>query len=191
MCVFEYLSGPLAVLCRYRTGLCAGQEHALQQSLHRSERRHPCSCIRAGGRCRGNETRAQTGTARPCGGQAVRATARTAHRGRSLATANSLGAAATGHVCALFSAGAAGRGAPTLRWMELPLAGIGALFLALWYGLEAVATGVAGWRLSRRSLLVWVLRDALLPVLFIAAWAGKDFEWRGNPMTIADQRSFG
>ena len=76
-------------------------------------------------------------------------------------------------------------------WMELPLAGIGALFLALWYGLEAVATGVAGWRLSRRSLLVWVLRDALLPVLFIAAWAGKDFEWRGNPMTIADQRSLG
>jgi ceramide glucosyltransferase len=75
--------------------------------------------------------------------------------------------------------------------IELPIAGIATAFLALWYGLEAAATSVAGWHLSRRSLLVWVFRDALLPVLFIAAWAGKDFEWRGNPMTIADQRSFG
>jgi ceramide glucosyltransferase len=75
--------------------------------------------------------------------------------------------------------------------IELPIVGIATAFLALWYGLEAAATSVAGWHLSRRSLLVWVLRDALLPVLFIAAWAGKDFEWRGNPMTIADQRSLG
>jgi ceramide glucosyltransferase len=65
------------------------------------------------------------------------------------------------------------------------------VFLALWYGLEAVATGVAGWHLSWRSPLVWALRDAVLPVLWIAAWAGKDFEWRGNSMTIADQRSLG
>ena len=76
-------------------------------------------------------------------------------------------------------------------WIELPTAGIGTGFLAVWYGLEAVATGAAGWHLSRRSPLVWMLRDALLPVLWIAAWAGKDFEWRGNPMTIADQGSLG
>jgi ceramide glucosyltransferase len=75
--------------------------------------------------------------------------------------------------------------------IELPVAGIGTVFLALWYGLEAVATGVAGWHLSWRSPLVWALRDAVLPVLWIAAWAGKDFEWRGNSMTIADQRSLG
>jgi ceramide glucosyltransferase len=50
---------------------------------------------------------------------------------------------------------------------------------------------VAGWHLSWRSPLVWALRDAVLPVLWIAAWAGKDFEWRGNSMTIADQRSLG
>jgi ceramide glucosyltransferase len=76
-------------------------------------------------------------------------------------------------------------------WIELPVAGIGTVFLALWYGLEAAAAGVAGWHLSWRSPLVWALRDALLPVLWIVACAGKNFEWRGNPMTIADQRSLG
>jgi ceramide glucosyltransferase len=76
-------------------------------------------------------------------------------------------------------------------YAELPIAGSATLFLALWYGLEAVATGAAGWHLSWRSPLVWLLRDTLLPVLWIAAWAGKDFEWRGNPMTVADQRSLG
>jgi ceramide glucosyltransferase len=76
-------------------------------------------------------------------------------------------------------------------WIELPVAGVGAAFLALWYAIEAVATGAAGWHLSRRSPLVWVLRDALLPVVWIAGWAGRDFEWRGHPMTLADQRSLG
>jgi len=30
-----------------------------------------------------------------------------------------------------------------------------------------------------------MLRDALLPALWIAAWVGNDFEWRGNAMTVA------
>jgi ceramide glucosyltransferase len=32
-----------------------------------------------------------------------------------------------------------------------------------------------------------MLRNALLPALWIAAWISSDFEWRGNAMTIADQ----
>lgn len=30
-----------------------------------------------------------------------------------------------------------------------------------------------------------MLRDLLLPVLWVDAWAGTDFVWRGNQMSIA------
>jgi ceramide glucosyltransferase len=57
--------------------------------------------------------------------------------------------------------------------------------VAAWYAAEAVLAYRAGWQLSRWSILVWMLRDALLPALWIAAWAGNEFEWRGNPMSVA------
>lgn len=57
---------------------------------------------------------------------------------------------------------------------------------AAWYAAEALLAATAGWQLSLRSIAVWMLRDALLPVLWIAAW-GSGFEWRGNAMTVADQ----
>jgi ceramide glucosyltransferase len=57
--------------------------------------------------------------------------------------------------------------------------------VAAWYAAEAFLAYRAGWQLSRWSILVWMLRDALLPALWIAAWAGNEFEWRGNPMSVA------
>jgi ceramide glucosyltransferase len=36
---------------------------------------------------------------------------------------------------------------------------------------------------------MWVIRDLLLPVLWLAAWVGNQFEWRGNPMRIAHRSS--
>jgi ceramide glucosyltransferase len=56
-----------------------------------------------------------------------------------------------------------------------------------WYGAEALLAYGMGWHLSLRSVAIWMLRDALLPVLWVAAWLGNDFEWRGHAMTIADQ----
>ena len=69
-----------------------------------------------------------------------------------------------------------------------PFAIILPAFVATWYVAEGLLIAAAGWHLSWRSPLVWLLRDVLIPLLWIASWVGKDFEWRGNPMTIADQR---
>jgi ceramide glucosyltransferase len=69
-----------------------------------------------------------------------------------------------------------------------PLAIILPAFVAAWYAAEGLLIAAAGWHLSWRSPLVWLLRDVLIPLLWIASWVGKDFKWRGNPMTIADQR---
>ena len=63
-------------------------------------------------------------------------------------------------------------------------------FIALavaWYGSELMLARVAGWPLSRRTLAACLLRDLLLPILWIVSWAGDEFEWRGNAMRVADQ----
>jgi ceramide glucosyltransferase len=58
---------------------------------------------------------------------------------------------------------------------------------AIWYAAEAWLCLAAGWHLSRRSPLIWLMRDLLLPVLWAASWVGKDFVWRDTPMRIADR----
>jgi ceramide glucosyltransferase len=62
---------------------------------------------------------------------------------------------------------------------------VGAL-LALWYGAEMALARAAGWHVSALSPLVAVLRDGLLPWLWVDALVGTDFVWRGNAMSIAE-----
>ncbi len=62
-------------------------------------------------------------------------------------------------------------------------------FVTLWYGAEASLAAAAGWQLSRLSPLAWIMRDALLPVLWCASWLGNGFVWRDNAMRIADRGS--
>jgi len=54
-----------------------------------------------------------------------------------------------------------------------------------WYGSEVLLARAAGWELSLRAPLVWILRDLLLPVLWVNAWTGSSFVWRGNHMHLA------
>jgi ceramide glucosyltransferase len=79
-------------------------------------------------------------------------------------------------------AGAIAAGAADLPIMPCLLA-LG----AIWYAAEAWLCLVAGWQLSRRSPLIWLMRDLLLPVLWAASWLGRDFVWRNTPMRIADR----
>jgi ceramide glucosyltransferase len=72
---------------------------------------------------------------------------------------------------------------------DLPVAAIGATFLALWYAAEALLAYAAGWHLSHRSPVAWILRDLLLPPLWVASWAGNGFVWRGHMMRLADRGS--
>lgn len=69
-----------------------------------------------------------------------------------------------------------------------PLYGVGiipslAAMLALWLGAELALAREAGWHLSPRLPLALLLRDLVLPALWIAAWIGSDFTWRGTVMT--------
>jgi ceramide glucosyltransferase len=44
----------------------------------------------------------------------------------------------------------------------------------------------AGWHLSPLSPPIAVLRDLLLPWLWLDGLVGTDFVWRGNAMSIAE-----
>jgi ceramide glucosyltransferase len=62
------------------------------------------------------------------------------------------------------------------------------LFGALWYGGEMLLAAVAGWPVSPLSPLYGLVRDLLLPALFVSALRGNDFVWRGNEMQVERMR---
>jgi ceramide glucosyltransferase len=70
-----------------------------------------------------------------------------------------------------------------------PVIGVSAAFASAWYATEALLAIAAGWHLSWRSIALWMLRDLMLPVLWLAGWMGNDFVWRGNEMGLADRSS--
>jgi ceramide glucosyltransferase len=51
-----------------------------------------------------------------------------------------------------------------------------------WFGAEAILARRAGWHLSWRMPLAFLLRDLLLPILWVYAWQGDTFMWRGTEM---------
>lgn len=64
--------------------------------------------------------------------------------------------------------------------LDAPLAA--PAFVVLWYLPELLLLRLAGWPRSLQALL---LRDLMLPAVFIAGCAGSRFEWHGKPMTAA------
>jgi ceramide glucosyltransferase len=54
---------------------------------------------------------------------------------------------------------------------------------SVWYGAEALLARVVGWHLSARLPFAFMVRDLMLPALWIYAWLSNDFEWRGTAMT--------
>lgn len=59
------------------------------------------------------------------------------------------------------------------------------LFVAAWYGGEILLSKAFHWHVGRLSLPAMILRDLVLPVLWMTAWFGDSFVWRGNAMSVA------
>jgi ceramide glucosyltransferase len=60
------------------------------------------------------------------------------------------------------------------------------VFIGLWYGAEWLLSVKAGWHVSRWLVATFMLRDAMLPVLYVNAWLGRGFEWRGHDMRAVE-----
>ncbi|WGV15552.1 ceramide glucosyltransferase [Fuscovulum ytuae] len=66
----------------------------------------------------------------------------------------------------------------------------GAVVATLFYGSELIFCRVMGWPVRPLSLLAMVLRDAMIPVLWLATFRGRGIVWRGTTMAppqTADQ----
>src|SRR5262249_38065571 len=55
----------------------------------------------------------------------------------------------------------------------------------VWYGAEALMARASNWHSSMRTPLVWILRDLLLPLLWVPAWLASTFVWRGHPLPLS------
>jgi ceramide glucosyltransferase len=64
------------------------------------------------------------------------------------------------------------------------------LLLAIWLGAEAALARCAGWHLSLRWAFAILLRDLMLPWLWISAWLSDEVVWRGSTVSKAKLRSF-
>ena len=68
----------------------------------------------------------------------------------------------------------------------LPVGATVAALATAWYGLETLLVWTSRWHLAPLFPLHALMRDLLLPALWIDAWIGTDFVWRGNAMSVAD-----
>ncbi len=53
----------------------------------------------------------------------------------------------------------------------------------LWYGLEWLLVRRAGWPASIAQIPAWLLRDLMMPVIWLTSLGTRDFVWRGNEMS--------
>ncbi|TMV92636.1 ceramide glucosyltransferase [Thioclava sp. BHET1] len=59
----------------------------------------------------------------------------------------------------------------------------------LWYAAEWALARIAGWPAGPRDLVAFLLRDAMLPLIWCATWRNREFSWRGNQMSHSEVRA--
>jgi ceramide glucosyltransferase len=62
-------------------------------------------------------------------------------------------------------------------------------FATIWYGAEMALALAAGWHVPALYPLYGLLRDLLLPALFVGAVRGNGFVWRGNEMQVEQMKA--
>jgi ceramide glucosyltransferase len=70
--------------------------------------------------------------------------------------------------------------APTISSQQLPVVLLAAI--VAWYGGEYALARSLGWRTNALFLPACLVRDAFLPVFYVAAWVSARFDWRGHEM---------
>jgi len=61
---------------------------------------------------------------------------------------------------------------------------------AIWLMVEAVLARAVGWHFTGRTVAALLMRDLLLPALWVAAWLGNDYVWRGTRVTAQPRQDW-
>jgi ceramide glucosyltransferase len=66
------------------------------------------------------------------------------------------------------------------------------IYILAWYAPEMVLAKFCRWPANMSLLLALLLRDGMIPALWVAAWMGRNFTWRGNGIEVdaASPRGF-
>ncbi len=64
---------------------------------------------------------------------------------------------------------------------------VGAILISL-YSAELLLARICGWALNWRTPLALMIRDALLPVMFVDAFLNDQFVWHGKAMTVREEQ---
>lgn len=67
--------------------------------------------------------------------------------------------------------------------------GVVAALLSVWYGAEAALAHRQGWHLTWRTPLACLVRDLLIPCLWLSAWLADNVVWHGHSMKIVSKVS--
>ena len=71
---------------------------------------------------------------------------------------------------------------------DAPVPAYLAFVATLWYGGEMLLAAAAGWHLPLMFPLQAVLRDLMLPALWIEGWRDRGLVWRGNAISVDDDK---
>ena len=66
---------------------------------------------------------------------------------------------------------------------------VAAVLLTVWLGSEAMLAYRARWPLGWRSPLAWLVRDFLLPYIWLKAWVSNAYEWQGTKVELTRNRA--
>ncbi len=73
---------------------------------------------------------------------------------------------------------------PTALTLDLNIAAVTFAVALSWYGPETLLALLNRWHFSWRMPLLFILRDLMLPIVYIDAWCNH-FVWRGNEMSLS------
>jgi len=88
--------------------------------------------------------------------------------------------------CSVLPGAAAAFVAAALDWS---IAATLIAFGTVWYAPEVLLARANGWYDSWRMPFLCVLRDLMMPIIYIDAWCVNDFVWRGNAMTMRPEEA--
>jgi ceramide glucosyltransferase len=76
-------------------------------------------------------------------------------------------------------------GALASELVDGPAILVAVALIGCWLGSEALLARAAGWPLIWQSPIAWLVRDLLIPLVWLRALTASGYEWRGNRISTA------
>lgn len=73
--------------------------------------------------------------------------------------------------------------------MDWPVATATLAYVGIWYAAEITTAAACRWPVGWASLPALVTRDIMMPAVWVGAFTGRSFTWKGNAVQMEDRRN--